>query len=191
MREAPLAELAVERLGDRARAVELVDATLHRLGDPRAGLGAAVDLFVADAPQNDARVVAALADQPVELAHAFRIARHLPGLVHDENAHPVAGVEDGAVGGVMRRAIGVAAHRLELLEPPDVQAVGHREADAGMILVVAGALDLDRLAVEEKAVVRIEADAADAEPGLVAVDDGVGDDDVACQRVELRRLQRP
>ena len=41
--------------------------------------------------------------------------------------------------------------------------VRHRDADAGVVLVVAGALELERLVVEEEAVVGIEADRAEAE----------------------------
>ena len=187
----PLAELAVERLRHRPRPVEFVDRALHRLGDPRAGLGAAVDFLVADAPQDDARMIAPLPHHPFELAQPLGIARHLPRFVDHQDAHPIARIEDCGRRRMMRRAIGVAAHRLQPFEPPDVQAVRHREADAGVVLMVAGALDLDRLAVEEKAVVRIEADRADAECARVAIDDRAIDQDLADQRVEVRRFRRP
>lgn len=92
---------------------------------------------------------------------------------------------------MVRRAISVGTHRLQPLKPPDVEAVGHREADAGMILVVACTLNLHRCAVEEKAVVGIEADRTDAEAADRAIDGDVGDDDLARKTVELRRVERP
>ncbi len=45
---------------------------------------------------------------------------------------------------------------LQHAQPEALQPVGQRSAHAGVVLVVAGALDLERFAVEEEALVRIE-----------------------------------
>ena len=47
--------------------------------------------------------------------------------------------------------------------------VRQRDADAGKILMIAGALDLYRLVIQQEALVGIEADGADAKCGLVFV----------------------
>ena len=50
-----------------------------------------------------------------------------------------------------------------------LQAVGQRRAHAGVVLVIAGALDLDRFAVEEEALVRIEDSRAHAKGDALGV----------------------
>ena len=47
--------------------------------------------------------------------------------------------------------------------------IRQRNADAGEVLMVTGALDLYRLVIQQDALVRIEADGADAKCGLVFV----------------------
>jgi hypothetical protein len=50
---------------------------------------------------------------------------------------------------VVRGAHRVAAHLAQHAKPEPLQPVGQRRAHAGVILVVAGALNLQRLAVEK------------------------------------------
>ena len=52
-------------------------------------------------------------------------------------------------------------------------ASGTADADAGVILMVVGALEFDALAVQEKSLVGVKADGADAEGRLIAVHHGV------------------
>ncbi len=82
----------------------------------------------------------------------------------------------------MRHAPGVAAQGLELLQAPGVQGVGDGGAHAGMILVVAGALELVRRAIEQEAALGVEGDAAHAERDL---------DRVACDTVHTQLGQQP
>ena len=56
----------------------------------------------------------------------------------------------------MRGAHGIASHRLQHTQPKILQAVGQRRAHARMILMVACALNLQRLAIQEEALLRIE-----------------------------------
>ena len=56
-------------------------------------------------------------------------------------------------------------------KPEPLQAIGQRRAHAGVILVIAGALNLDRLAVEEEALVGIEDCRAHAEADALGIAD--------------------
>ena len=56
----------------------------------------------------------------------------------------------------MRSAHRVAAHLLEYAQPEVLQAVGQRNPHASVILVVAGSLNLERFAVKEESLLRIE-----------------------------------
>ncbi len=88
---------------------------------------------------------------------------HHARLVDHQHAHAVARIEEFRRRWIVRGAHGIAAHVLQALQAIVPQGVGHGGADPGMVLVIAGALDLDALAVEEEAGVRIEPDVAQAE----------------------------
>ena len=100
-------------------------------------------LFVADGPDNDGRRVAIALDHGFKLRQALGAGTHLAGLAHHHHAHAVAGFHPLRRGHVVRSAHGVAAHLAQHAEPEPLQAVGHRRAHAGVILVIAGALNLD------------------------------------------------
>ena len=71
----------------------------------------------------------------------------------------------------MRGAHGVAAHLLQHADAEGLQPVRQRRADSGVILVVAGALNLHRLPVEQEAVVGVELDGAYAKRDALGVAD--------------------
>jgi len=102
-----------------------------------------------------------------------RVGAHEARLVDDEHAEAVAGIEKLGRGRIVRATVGVAAHGEELADAEILQAVGQGDADAGVVLVVVGALEEDVFVVEEKSAVGVEAEGADAEARLVAVDDGL------------------
>ena len=77
---------------------------------------------------------------------------------------------NSGVGGLCDVRYAFDAHLLQLLDAEVLQAIRQRRADAGVILVIARALDLHRLAVEEEALVGVEVNRADAERRLVAID---------------------
>ena len=91
-------------------------------------------------------------------------------LVHDQHAQAVAGVEELGGGRVVRAAVGVGAHFLQPAHAEIPERVRHGDADPGVVLVVADALELERLVVEEKALVGVEADRAEAAGGGDFVD---------------------
>ncbi len=179
-------------IGHGTRGIETLDVVLHRPGDVatlRRGLHG--ELLVGDAPDGDARVIPVAPDELVPLAQVQRIAAEQPVLVHDQHAEAVAGIEQLRGGRVVRGANGVAAEFLQLLEAECLQRVRNRGADAGVVLVIAGAVDLIVFAVEQKAEVRVEGHGADAENGFLAVDNLASHRDGGDELVELRRFRRP
>src|ERR1035437_8096636 len=70
----------------------------------------------------------------------------------------------------MRRAIRVAVHFLQLSNAVVLEGVGESRAYSGVVLVIAGSFQLDRLAVQEEALLRVEFHRANAEGRLVTVD---------------------
>ena len=69
--------------------------------------------------------------------------------------------------------------------------IRQRHADAGVILVVARALDLDGLAVQEEALVGIELQVANAEARLVPIYDRAAGVHLGHQLVEVPLFQGP
>jgi hypothetical protein len=69
----------------------------------------------------------------------------------------------------VRGAVGVAPERLEALDAVRLEPVGEGAPDAGVVLVVAGALDLHVAPVEEEPLLGVEADGSDAERREIAV----------------------
>ncbi len=99
-------------------------------------------------------MIAVAPHEILELAQAFGIRRHHARLVEDQHAQLVAGVEQLRRGRIVRGAQGVAAHLLQLANAVVLHRVGQRRAQAGVVLVIAGAFHLDRLAVEQEALLR-------------------------------------
>ncbi len=131
--------------------------------------------FVADAPENDAGVIAIaidhgdqvrLAPLVVEPAVTIFFLGQLPlveGFVHDEKSHLIAQVEKLRRGRIMRGAQRVASHALQKLQLPLVTPAQGNGAETPEIGVIANTLDLHVLAVEKKALVLGEDERADAE----------------------------
>ena len=78
-------------------------------------------------------------------------------LVHDEQTEPVGGLEKLGRGRIMGGAVGVGAHLLQPANAEIPERGGHGHAHARMVLVVAGAFELEWTVVEEKAQLGIEA----------------------------------
>ena len=146
----------VEAGGHGARRVLLV----ADVGEPLRHLPAVrlrlLEDLVPDAPHHDARVVAVPPDHVAQVALAplgevlavavldLRLAPHVEGLVQDEEAHPVGGVQQLGRGRVVARADGVRAHALQDLELAlDRPAVDGR-AERAEVVVVAHAAGAGR-----------------------------------------------
>ena len=150
---------AVDGCGNHARGVEFVTSTDHGRGYLRALLRLCVlqhPLLVADRPENNGRRVAIALDHGFELRQAFGAGTHLSRFAHHHHAHAVTGLDPLRCGHIVRGAHGVAAHFAQHAQPVPLQPVGHGRAHAGMVLMVTGALNLERLAVEKESLVSIE-----------------------------------
>src|SRR5581483_11639059 len=153
---------------------------------------AALDaLLIAQRPNENRGMIAIAQEQALQLAEDFRAAADRARLIHHEHAKPITGFEQLRRGRIMGGAISVAAHFLEFLDAEVLDAIRQGRADARMVLMIAGALDLNTLAVQEKALVRIEADRADAERSFVTIHLTAAALDRSDKLVKVRRFERP
>lgn len=123
----------------------------------------------------------------VGLAHRPRVV----GLIHHEHAEPVAGVQHGLADRVVRAPERVEPGLLEQLHAPFVRAGDGRRADDTVVVVDAGAAQLDRLAVDPQSVVGIELERADPEGNARFIADTGGVPDGDRRSVERRRIDAP
>ncbi len=136
-------------------------------------------------------MIAVAADHHVPLAHVLRIAAEQPVLVHDQHAEPVARVEQLRRGRIVRGANAVAAEFLQLVDAEFLQRIGNGRANAGVVLVIAGAVNRVRLAVQHETLVRIKDRGADAEDGFLLVNRFAVHRNRGDELVELGRFRRP
>ena len=89
---------------------------------------------------------------------------------------------NSGVGGLCEVRYGVAAELLQFFHAEFLQRIRDGRADAGVVLVIAGAVKFVMLAVQQKAVRRVKAHGADAEGGFFLVNnfavDGNGGDEL-------------
>ena len=85
----------------------------------------------------------------------------------------------------------IAAHRLQLLEPPLVDSRQDGNANPRMVLVITDALELYAFAVEKASLVRIKANRAHTELAMVDVAGLVRDLDMSFQAVKIWRCDTP
>ena len=159
--------------------------------------------LVADAPEDDARVVAVAPDEirqvrlvpRVEEARIviprLRLPPHVEGLVHHEDAHRVAEVQQLRRRGIVRRADGVQAHFLQDCELALERPAVDRGAEGAHVVVEACAQQLDVPPVEEEALVGVPGNRADAELLAVAVDHTAVGDELRDQRVLVGIIDVP
>ena len=107
------------------------------------------------------------------------LAPHVHGLVYHHETHLVAQVEKLRCRRIVGAAYGIAAHLLEHLKFPLNGAAVHRSPETAHVMMQADAEQLDRIAIEEEALVGIPGDAAETEflPVLVRPADGIADFD--------------
>ena len=98
---------------------------------------------------------------------------------------------NSGVGGLCEVRKALQPNSFNFLHAEFLQRIRDGRADAGVVLVIAGAVNPVRLAVQQKAFVRVEADGADAEHGFFLVNDLAGDGNGGDELVELRRFRRP
>ena len=177
------------------------------------GIVGVVDL-VADAPEDHARVIAVAQDHVCEIALVPRgkgsvvalifgriYIVSLPPLVfgtfplvkrlvyHEEAEDIAQRVQLGRVR-IVAHADRVASHLLEFCEPAPPHLAGDSGTETARVVVQADALEQIGLPVEEKASVRMKAEASDADLHLMyLVGFPVGD--IRFHRVQVRGFRRP
>ena len=168
--DAPEHVIFRRRVADRTQRVELLHEILHRAGHVRR-LRRVLhhELLVGDTPKRHARMIAVAADLVFPLFHIRRIAAHQPALIHDQQAEPVAGIQQFRRGRIMRHPVRVAAELLQFLHAKILQRIRDGRANAGMILVIARAIKFVMLAVQQKAVRRVKAHGANPERGFFLI----------------------
>ncbi len=121
----------------------------------------------------------------------LRLAPHVEGLVQDEEAHPVGGVQQLGRGRVVARADRVRPHPLQDLQLAlDRPAIDGR-AERAQVVVVAHAPERDAASVQEEALARAPLDRPDAERRLVPVEHVAAALHGADRLVELGTLHVP
>ena len=155
---------SVHRSRDRAGVILFPDPAEHLLSHTAASRFRLPGLFVEEAVEEDARVVAAGPRQRVELLHDFVRAAVVAVLRHDEHAHLVADGEEVLRRAVVRAAEGVAAHCPEFADAVAQEGARDGDPDAGVVLVAADAADGRLFPIDEHPVVR-PLDLAEADRG--------------------------
>ena len=195
---------AVDRRGDRPRRVDRADVIGQhpRQRHTVRASGALVD-FIADAPHDDARMVAIPVEHAVQVAlppvveagvivaGIFAHAPAVEGFVDDEHPEPVAGIQERGRGRIVRAADRVEAAGLEDFDLACLGAVVSRRSHHAVIVVDAATLEQHRLSIEQEARLRVEVQATNAERRRGSIHDAVTRHHHRLQPVQRRRLRRP
>ncbi len=182
---------AERRDGDQPRAVVFGGHCFHRRQNQQAFVGGRRTFLIAHRPHKDAGVVAVAPDQVFELVQAFGVRRHHASFVEHQHAQLVGGVEQFRRGRIVRRAKGIAAHLLQFAHAEVLDRVRNRRAHPCVILVIAGSLELDGLAVQQEALLGIECADADAEGRLITISDCAAHFDLRNELVQIALFERP
>ena len=171
----PVVVPGTQGLSNGARRIIFEDSLLHLSGGIYYADVLALDDLVADAPRDDAWMVAVAQHHSTDVLTetgvddgriVIRILLCTPAiesLVDDQHAQRVAGVEEGTCGGIMTGADEVEARLLHLTHLADFRIVeGHRTQHT-VVMMYAGTVDEHLLTVEHEAPFSIERERADAE----------------------------
>ncbi len=172
-----------EGRGDGTRGIEPADDRDHLFAEgDTGGIGAFGD-FVADTPKDHAGMIAVAPDHGFEIAFPpvleievvvvgiLGFFPHVEGLIDDEDAEAIAGIEKGGRRRIVAGADRVEAVGLHELDAAFFGAVNGGGTERTVVMMHAAAFEFDPLAVELKAFGDREPEGADAEGGRGAVDD--------------------
>ena len=154
-------------------------------------LGVLERLFVKERPEYYRGVIAVAADHYLEILKNLLARLEAAVLIHNDHTELVARVKHFLGGQIVSATVGVGAHILEALNSIVLNRIGNCNANARVVLMVAGALDLERLVVEEKSLLCIYAEGSEADAGAFGVDNLAVADDLDLERVEIRRVNVP
>ena len=171
--------------------------------------------LVADAPQDDARMIAVPANHvrnirhrpliktfavPImaccaetPLHHPFMLPRRkfVKCFVHHDEAHPIAQVQKFRVRRIVAGANRVDADFFQQTQTPFQNFLWHGRAKWTRVVMNANPLELGRNAVESKSFVGVKRRGADAKGRFDFINHSVAGFDMTSYSVKLRRLERP
>ena len=116
---------------------------------------------------------------------------HVEALVHDDEPHRVAHVQQLGGGGIMRTAYGVHAHRLQLHQLAVQGVLMQGRSQAAQVVVLADAVQLAALAVEPEARRRVETEVAETGGRHDLVDHPAANFHLRANLIYMRGLARP
>ena len=147
--------------------------------------------LVAHRPKNNRWRVTVSFHHQLKLRHPFCVGTHHACLAHHHHAEAIAGVHPLLRRHVVRGSHGISAHIFQHCQPVPLQPVGKRSADSSVVLMIASAFDLHRLAVEEESFVCIEGYGAHSETYPLSVSRFSTGLDGDYRRVKVRSFRRP
>ena len=159
--------------------------------------------LVADGPHQDRGVVTVAQDQVRQVALVPLVEEagivvlrllappHVEALVHHDQSHRVAHVQQLRGRRIVRRADRVHTHRLEFRELTMQGILIEGSAQAAEVVMLADAVQLEVLAIEPEAGLRIELEIAEARRGLHLVDHLATGNQLRTHRIDIRILAAP
>src|SRR5213078_1639974 len=91
----------------------------------------------------------------------------------------------------MRSAICISAQLLELLDAKGLQSIGQSDADAGVLLMVACAFDLEALSVQKKAAFCVPAQRSNSKRRVVSIEHLRSALDRRSKQIQIWGVRRP
>ena len=159
--------------------------------------------LIARAPQHDGRVVPVAADEAgyVPLRPFVEVVAVSVGslvllplvedLIHHQEAQFVAQVHEFRRVGIVRGPNGVAAHRLQDLQPPFPNPLRHRLSHRTAVVMQADAVQFHLLAVQQESLVHVELSPPNPKNRVVLVDHPVLFPHRGAHPVKIGIVRRP
>ena len=126
-------------------------------------------LFVADAPEDDRRVVTVAADHTAEKLYMFVIHTGQTVLLYHKDSETVASVKSFRSHRVVARTVGIHSYLFEFAQSPFLKFFRDGTADSGHILMHVHAFELHRPSVEKEATVIVKGYMPDADGRFVCI----------------------
>jgi hypothetical protein len=136
-------------------------------------------------------MVAVTLDHDVKVFQNLLAGFETTVFVHDDHTELVTSVEDFLGGEIVSATICVCAHFLQAFNTVILNGIGDGNADAGVILMVAGAHDLDGAVIQEKALFCIDAECAEANSRFFVIHDHTVLDDFNTKGIKLGIIHVP
>ena len=159
--------------------------------------------LVANAPHEDTGVVAVAQHQICEVALVplleetgivvlcLLASPHVERLVHHDESHSVAHVQQFRSGRIMRTADAVHAHGLQSGEFAVQGVFVEGRSQTAEVVVLADTVDLEVLAIEPKTCLRVETERAETCGGLVGIDEFATLPHLCKHRIDVGLLTGP